>query len=157
MKVLKHFSTVGSCIDSIYIYCYPKWRSFFSANMACIRKILKMGNDMTFLKAFLNFFPGVHLLIYRILAHLAQSNCAFWQDSNFLGFLCGYEIQKNYFSKNLKFCTHSQCSLAHMLQRYILSSHREPPFLFRNFEISAFLTGKKDLKWVEIKVWASFP
>ena len=125
--------------------------------MACTQKILKTGIDVTFLKAFLKLSPGVRNLVHSIVVHLAKSTCEFSQYSNFLCLLCGYEMEKNYFSKNLKFCTHSQYSLVHMLQRHILSSNHEPPFLFRNFEISALLTGKKDSKWVEIKFWASFP
>ena len=149
---------VHSWITKVSIYILTtKMEKFFLSEYGLHLKNIQNGKWCYNFERFFKSFPWRSSFAVPILVDLAKSNCAFWQCSNFLCLLCGYEIQKNYFSKNLEFCTHSQYSLVHMLQRHILSSNHEPPFLFRNFEISALLTGKKDSKWVEINFWASFP
>ena len=116
---------------------------FFLSEYGLHLKNIQNGKWCYIFERIFKIFPWRSSFAVPILVDLAKLNCAFWQYSKFLCLLCGYEIQKNYFSKNLKFCTHSQCSLAHMLQRHILSSNHEPQFLFRNFEISALLTREK--------------
>ena len=57
---------------------------FFSTNMANTQEILKMRDDVTFLKAFVNFTPGVRLLFQLILRHLAKQTCELSQQPEFV-------------------------------------------------------------------------
>ena len=139
----------------IYILS-TKIEKFFLSEYGLHLKNIQNGRWCYIFERIFKIFPWRSSFAVPILVDLAKFNCAFWHYSNFLCLLCRYETQKNHLSKNLKFCTHSQCSLAHMLQRHILSSNHEPPFLFRNFEISALLTREKRPTMRQNKILVSF-